>query len=81
MHTTLALCTRRRGAADLSRCPGAVGFCDGCPWVPRFATCRACGHVVDLDDQEHANRVTGGFGCGRRDCPPAPVRAVGSWLG
>lgn len=71
---TTLLCTRRRyydGNGNTQLCPGAVGFCEGCPHVPEAAECRACGAETRVLSPEHANRVTGGWGCGRVGCPPA----------
>lgn len=65
-------CTRRPEGSHRELCPGAVGFCEGCPSVPDRYPCRACGAVVEIADVEHANRVTGGFGCGGDNCPPEP---------
>lgn len=69
------LCTRRNEGEHRHLCPGAVGFCHGCPHVPAVTPCAACKAVVEIEDAEHANRVTGGFGCGRDNCPPEPVPA------
>jgi hypothetical protein len=65
------LCTRRGdGLGGRLSCPGALGYCEACPSVPEKAMCRACCAEVPIRDREHANRVTGGFGCGRDGCPP-----------
>lgn len=64
------LCTRRGHATvALRMCPGALGFCESCPALPERAECRSCHATVEIQDVEHANRVTGGFGCGRDGCP------------
>lgn len=68
MAVTSPLCTRRRFGPPT--CPGAFGYCNACPRVPRFTQCPVCHSTTVVQDIEHANRITGGFGCGREGCPP-----------